>query len=121
VPAHACRPGPDGAPRHPEDPVRGRGVAARQASDGIVERLVVEDDRLRAVELDGRRTVARDALLIRPALHAHPNPPAAMLGCESVAWVVRTFVLATIAVPIVIYGLMPHLHRGRGRLLARRR
>ena len=35
--------------------------------------------------------------------------------------VIRTFVLATIAVPIVIYGLMPHLHRGRGRLLARRR
>lgn len=35
--------------------------------------------------------------------------------------VVRTFALATIAVPIVIYGLMPHLHRARGRLLARRR
>jgi antibiotic biosynthesis monooxygenase (ABM) superfamily enzyme len=32
----------------------------------------------------------------------------------------RTFVLATIAVPIVIYGLMPHLHRARARLLARR-
>jgi len=31
--------------------------------------------------------------------------------------IVRTFVLATIAVPIVIYGLMPHLHRLRGRLL----
>ena len=29
----------------------------------------------------------------------------------------RTFVLATIAVPIVIYGLMPHLHRFRVRLL----
>jgi antibiotic biosynthesis monooxygenase (ABM) superfamily enzyme len=35
--------------------------------------------------------------------------------------VVRTFVLATIAVPIVIYGLMPRLHRARGRLIARRR
>jgi antibiotic biosynthesis monooxygenase (ABM) superfamily enzyme len=34
--------------------------------------------------------------------------------------VVRTFVLATIAVPIVIYGLMPHLHRARARFLARR-
>ncbi|MBP2216970.1 hypothetical protein [Arthrobacter sp. CAN_C5] len=33
--------------------------------------------------------------------------------------VLRTFVLATIAVPIVIYGIMPHLHRLRGRLLAR--
>jgi antibiotic biosynthesis monooxygenase (ABM) superfamily enzyme len=31
--------------------------------------------------------------------------------------VVRTFVLATIAVPIVIYGLMPQIHRARGRLL----
>jgi antibiotic biosynthesis monooxygenase (ABM) superfamily enzyme len=31
--------------------------------------------------------------------------------------VLRTFVLATIAVPIVIYGLMPHLHRLRVRLM----
>jgi antibiotic biosynthesis monooxygenase (ABM) superfamily enzyme len=30
--------------------------------------------------------------------------------------VLRTFVLATIAVPIVIYGLMPQLHRLRRRL-----
>lgn len=34
--------------------------------------------------------------------------------------VLRTFVLATVAVPIVIYGLMPRLHRVRVRLLARR-
>jgi antibiotic biosynthesis monooxygenase (ABM) superfamily enzyme len=34
--------------------------------------------------------------------------------------VLRTFVLATIAVPIVIYGLMPQLHRLRRRLLASR-
>jgi antibiotic biosynthesis monooxygenase (ABM) superfamily enzyme len=33
--------------------------------------------------------------------------------------VLRTFVLATIAVPIVIYGLMPALHRLRRRLLTR--
>jgi antibiotic biosynthesis monooxygenase (ABM) superfamily enzyme len=33
--------------------------------------------------------------------------------------VVRTFVLATIAVPIVIYGLMPQLHRVRVRLMTR--
>jgi antibiotic biosynthesis monooxygenase (ABM) superfamily enzyme len=32
--------------------------------------------------------------------------------------VVRTCVLATIAVPIVIYGLMPQLHKLRARLLA---
>ena len=35
--------------------------------------------------------------------------------------VLRTFVLATIAVPIVIYGLMPRLHSARARLLSRRR
>jgi antibiotic biosynthesis monooxygenase (ABM) superfamily enzyme len=34
--------------------------------------------------------------------------------------VVRTFVLATVAVPVVIYGLMPQLHRLRARLLRRR-
>ena len=32
--------------------------------------------------------------------------------------VLRTLVLATIAVPIVMYGLMPPLHRLRRRLLA---
>lgn len=31
--------------------------------------------------------------------------------------VLRTFVLATLAVPIVVYGVLPHLHRARGRLL----
>ncbi|MET3142546.1 UNVERIFIED_ORG: antibiotic biosynthesis monooxygenase (ABM) superfamily enzyme [Arthrobacter sp. UYEF2] len=31
--------------------------------------------------------------------------------------VLRTFVLATAAVPVVIYGIMPHLHRLRARLL----
>ncbi len=35
--------------------------------------------------------------------------------------VLRTFVLATVAVPIVIYGLMPHLHGVRARLLNRDR
>ena len=34
--------------------------------------------------------------------------------------VLRTFVLATIAVPVVIYGLMPRLHRVRVQLLLRR-
>jgi antibiotic biosynthesis monooxygenase (ABM) superfamily enzyme len=34
--------------------------------------------------------------------------------------VLRTFVLATVAVPIVIYGLMPRLHRVRVHLLTRR-
>jgi antibiotic biosynthesis monooxygenase (ABM) superfamily enzyme len=36
----------------------------------------------------------------------------------TLAPVVRTFVLVTVAVPIVIYVLMPQLHRIRGRLLA---
>jgi len=38
---------------------------------------------------------------------------------RTLAPVPRTFVLATIAVPIVIYGLMPHLHRARARILRR--
>lgn len=33
--------------------------------------------------------------------------------------VLRTFVLATVAVPIVIYGLMPRLHKARAWLLVR--
>lgn len=37
----------------------------------------------------------------------------------SLSPVPRTFVLATIAVPIVIYGLMPPLHGARARLLSR--
>ena len=39
---------------------------------------------------------------------------------KSVSTVPRTFMLATIAVPIVIYGLMPYLHKARARLIARR-
>jgi len=38
---------------------------------------------------------------------------------HTLSTVLRTFVLATIAVPIVIYGLMPQLHRLRGLLLTR--
>jgi antibiotic biosynthesis monooxygenase (ABM) superfamily enzyme len=34
--------------------------------------------------------------------------------------VLRTFVLATVAVPIVIYGLMPQLHKARVRVLTAR-
>jgi hypothetical protein len=33
--------------------------------------------------------------------------------------VVRTFILATIAVPIVIPGVMTHLHKLRARILTR--
>jgi antibiotic biosynthesis monooxygenase (ABM) superfamily enzyme len=38
---------------------------------------------------------------------------------EDVPIVLRTFVLATVAVPIVMYGLMPRLHRLRARILLR--
>ena len=34
--------------------------------------------------------------------------------------VLRTLVLTTVAVPIVIYGIMPRLHRIRARLVTRR-
>jgi hypothetical protein len=34
--------------------------------------------------------------------------------------VLRTFVLATIAVPVVVYGLMPLLHRIRATIFTRR-
>lgn len=34
--------------------------------------------------------------------------------------VVRTLVLVTVAVPVVVYGLMPHLHRLRAGILRRR-
>jgi thioredoxin reductase len=56
-----------------------RGIAV---VDGTVERLVVEDDRLRAVQLAGGRTVTRAAVFIRPALRANLDNPAVLLGCE---------------------------------------
>jgi thioredoxin reductase len=59
-----------------------RGIAV---VDGLVERLVVTDDHLRAVQLADGRTVARDALFIRPALRAHADGPGAALGCELLA------------------------------------
>ena len=60
----------------------GRGIAV---VDGPVERLVVEDDRLRAVRLADGRQVARDALFMQPSLRAHPDGPAPALGCELLA------------------------------------
>jgi thioredoxin reductase len=59
-----------------------RGIAV---VDGPVGRLVVTDDRLRAVQLADGRTVPRAALFIRPTLSAHADGPAAALGCELVA------------------------------------
>lgn len=56
-----------------------RGIAA---VDGTVERLVVENDRLQAVQLTDGRAVTRDALFIRPALRSNLDNPALLLGCE---------------------------------------
>ena len=56
-----------------------RGIAV---VDGTVERLVIDDDRLQAVQLAGGRTVAREAIFIRPALRANLDNPAVLLGCE---------------------------------------
>jgi len=69
---------------HPVTPgeratLRARGI---MVVDGTVERLVIADDRLCAIQLAGGRTVPRDALFIRPALRAHADGPAAALGCE---------------------------------------
>ncbi|MGZ6588774.1 MAG: NAD(P)/FAD-dependent oxidoreductase [Solirubrobacteraceae bacterium] len=59
-----------------------RGIAV---VDGAVERLVVTEDRLRAIQLADGRSVPRDALFIRPALRGHADGPAAALGCELLA------------------------------------
>jgi thioredoxin reductase len=56
-----------------------RGIAI---VDGRVERLVVSDDRLRAVQLADGRAVPRVALFIRPAVRGHRAGPAEALGCE---------------------------------------
>ncbi|MFI0544954.1 antibiotic biosynthesis monooxygenase (ABM) superfamily enzyme [Streptomyces canus] len=53
-------------------------------------------------------------------------PTLALLNVTLAGWLspmptlLRTFVLATIAVPIVIYGLMPQLHKIRVRVLSAR-
>lgn len=39
---------------------------------------------------------------------------------DGVPIVLRTFILVTIAVPIVVDGVMPHLHRARRALVVRR-
>jgi thioredoxin reductase len=56
-----------------------RGIAV---VDGIVQRLVIEDDRLRGVQLVDGRTIAREAIFIRPALRPNLDNPALLLGCE---------------------------------------
>lgn len=57
-----------------------RGIAV---VDGAVERLVVADDRLRAVQLADGRAVERAAVFMRPAVRGHADGIAAALGCEA--------------------------------------
>ena len=54
-------------------------------------------------------------LAVVPTLIALNLTIGASLKGQSVA--LRTFLIATVAVPIVIYGVMPHLHRARARIL----
>jgi thioredoxin reductase len=56
-----------------------RGIAV---VDGIVERLMIEDDRLTAVRLADGGSVACAALFMRPALRPGPDDPAVLLGCR---------------------------------------
>ena len=57
--------------------------------EGPVARLVVEDDRLRGVELDDGRVVPRDAVFVRPAFVPHDDL-LTQLGCAThdQGWVV---------------------------------
>jgi len=55
-------------------------------------------------------------LAVFPTLVALNLTLGRLLG--DLAVIPRTFVLVTVAVPIVIYVLMPYLHRLRARLLA---
>lgn len=74
-----------------------RGIAV---VDGAVQRLLASDDRLRGVQLADGGVVERDVVFIRPAVRAHPDGPAAMLGCELLAGgLVRTDAEGRTSVP----------------------
>jgi thioredoxin reductase len=53
--------------------------------DGPVERLIIGDDRLQAVQLADGRAIPRAALFVRPAPSARPDGLATALGCELIA------------------------------------
>ena len=59
------------------------GLAAREIRvvEGLVERLLIVDDRLDAVQLADGRTVPRAALFIRPALEPSNHGLTGSLGC----------------------------------------
>jgi thioredoxin reductase len=55
-----------------------RGIAI---AEGVVERLLVHDDRLRGAELSGGGVVPLAALFVRPGNRPHPDGLAESLGC----------------------------------------
>ena len=81
--------------------------------------MTTSDRRLSRPAMAGPPTKHQLALMIWVAVF----PTLTVLNLALGSWlgtlspVLRTFVLATIAVPIVIYGLMPHLHKLRVRIL----
>jgi antibiotic biosynthesis monooxygenase (ABM) superfamily enzyme len=82
---------------------------------------VLPDPRAQVITAAGPPTEHQLALMIWLAVF----PTLTVLNLTLGDWlatltpVMRTFVLATIAVPIIIYGLMPQLHKARARLLTR--
>jgi thioredoxin reductase len=64
--------------KHERAGLEARGIAV---VDGVIERLVVTDDRLRAIQLADGRSVPRDVLFMRPQLRPHADGLAAALGC----------------------------------------
>ncbi len=83
--------------------------------------MTTSDRRLSRPAMAGPPTKHQLALMIWVAVF----PTLTVLNLALGGWlstlppVLRTFVLATLAVPIVIYGLMPHLHKLRVRILRR--
>jgi len=81
--------------------------------------MTTSDRKLSRPAMAGPPTKHQLALMIWVAVF----PTLTVLNLALGSWlgtlpsVLRTFVLATIAVPIVIYGLMPHLHKLRVRIL----
>jgi thioredoxin reductase len=59
-----------------------RGRPFERDVSGAIERLVVDGDRLTAVELVGGQLVPRVAVFIRPVNVPHPDGLAAGIGCD---------------------------------------
>ena len=83
--------------------------------------MTTSDRRLSRPAVAGPPTKHQLALMIWVAVFPTLTVLNLVLGdwLHTLLPVIRTLVLATIAVPIVIYGLMPQLHRARRRLMTR--